>query len=111
MSDELSVDIEQLISDIKACNEQLYQQEDQDLQWQLPLELIEKRALFLQKLSSIIPSLNPQQIITVGQFYESLLEADQHYLGLVRSEQQITRDSLRAIKNAEKALPAYKAHQ
>ncbi len=106
------IDFDQLIDDIKACNTKLYQPRDDDEEvWQAPLDLIEQRALFLENLSSIIPTLNPQQIKIVGQLYESIEATDQHYLGQVEAERVTTRNALRAIKKAEKkALPAYKAH-
>lgn len=113
-----------LIDSIEQCNTKLNQQghfvsneqffdeqsSETEQQWQQSLDLLEQRALFLGQLSSIIDTLNPQQIDIVGQLYESMLAADQAHLRVAQSEKLKTRDSLRAIKNAEKALPAYRAN-
>jgi hypothetical protein len=99
-----------LLEDIESCNTQLYEAcETQE--WQATNRLIEQRGLFLQNLSLIINSLNPQQVDKVGQLYQLMLKLDEHYLKNAQQELKETRNSLRAIKNAEKALPAYKAHQ
>ncbi len=99
-----------LLEDIESCNTQLYQAcETED--WQATNRLIEQRGLFLQNLSLIINSLNTQQVDQVGQLYQLMLKSDGHYLKNAQQELKKTRNSLRAIKNAEKALPAYKAHQ
>lgn len=95
-----------------VSNDQFFNAQDPitEQQWQQSLDLLEQRALFLAQLSSIIDTLNPQQIDIVGQLYESMLAADQAHLAVAHNEKLKTRDSLRAIKNAEKALPAYRAN-
>ena len=78
--------------------------------WQEANRLLEQRALFLQDLSFIIPTLTTEQAAQVGQQYEDMLASDSHYLGLAQTELSQTRDSLRGIKKGEKALPAYQAN-
>ncbi|MFT4925428.1 MAG: hypothetical protein ACI8WB_001521 [Phenylobacterium sp.] len=120
--------VEELIEAITDCNEALYRQAhpnpdslsyalnldalspDEANLWQQSPGLLDQRALFLAQLSSILNTLNAQQINIVGHLYESMLATDQQHMKLAQAEQLNTRNSLRAIKNAEKALPAYKAH-
>lgn len=106
-------DFETLIAAIESCNSGIYQhddeQHDDEELWQLPVDLISQRALLLQKLLVITPTVTPQQIEIIGQLYESMLAADEQTLSLAESERVVTRNSLRAIKNAEKSLPAYNA--
>ena len=113
----MSYDFFELVDAINNCNEKLYDQviitqdddEDSD-QWQESVILIKQRGLFLEQLSSIINRLNQQQIEIVGRLYESILVKDQEHLATMQTERKKVRDLLRSIKNAEKALPAYKAH-
>lgn len=121
----MNLSFDELIAAITDCNEKLYchgeaapakakstmhELGEEDLWQQSPL-ILEQRALFLKQLYLIIDSLTPQQINTVGQLYESMLDSDQQHLLLAQAERLTTRNSLRAIKNAEKALPAYKAYK
>jgi hypothetical protein len=115
----VSHDFDELLNAINQCNQQIYAlatpvkddngQED-DSQWQRATQLLDQRGLFLAQLSSIINSLDQQQIESVGQLYESILATDEQHITLVQAEQLKVKNSLRSIKNAEKALPAYKAH-
>ena len=73
-------------------------------------DLVEQRALLVAQMASIINTLNESQIDIVGQLYQSIVANDENNIDWARAEQRKTRDSLRAIKNAEKILPLYKAH-
>jgi hypothetical protein len=98
-----------LIDAVKACSDELYRACEVD-EWLTAQTLIGRRALLLEKISSIINSLNQDEINILGQLYQTTLANDDHPLAQAESELLQTREQLRHIKIAEKALPAYKVH-
>ena len=126
----MSHSFDQLVADIKKCNEQLMLSEShalaipvvesesdeaklQDVEnvWHQTLDVLEQRAVYISQLSSLFNTLNQSQIDIVAQLYQSIIENDAQSVNWASSEQKQTRNALRAIKNAEKALPLYKAHK
>lgn len=126
----VSHSFDQLVADIKQCNAQLLlsethtlatpvvesESDDAKLQavehaWQLTLDVLEQRAVCISQLSSLFNTLNQSQIDIVAQLYQSIIENDAQSVNWANSEQKQTRNALRAIKNAEKVLPLYKAHK
>lgn len=126
----VSHSFDQLVADIKQCNEQLMlseshtlatpivesesdvaKQQDVENAWQQTLDVLEQRAVCISQLSSLFNTLNQSQIDIVAQLYQSIIESNVQSVNWARLEQLQTRNALRAIKNAEKALPLYKAHK
>jgi hypothetical protein len=111
---------DQLMTEIGACNQRLYSENitdklnvkarTDDNNWQQAIGFIEQRALLLQQLSAMTAVLDQQQINRVGQLYQVMLDSDEDYLTQAQAERLKVRNALRAIKNAEKALPAYKSN-
>lgn len=125
----MSHSFDQLVAKIKACNEQLLLNESHTLAtpiiesesdqakqqiedvWQQTLDVLEKRAVYISQLSSLFNTLNQSQIDIVSELYQSIIDNDAQSVNWARAEQRQTRNALRAIKNAEKALPIYNAHK
>ena len=120
---------DQLIANIKQCNQQLQLSNQHDLAkpileseseeskqhledvWTQTLDILEQRAVYIVQLSSIINTLNQSQIDIVAQLYQSIVVNDAHSIDWAIDEQSKARNALRAIKNAEKVLPIYNAHK
>lgn len=125
----MSHSFDQLVANIEQCNQQLQLSSEHDIAtpiietdsdeskqhledgWQQTLDLLEQRAVYIAQLSSIVNTLNQSQIDIVAQLYQSIVLNDQRSVDWARAEQIKARNSLRAIKNAEKVLPIYKANK
>lgn len=126
---EADQNFDQLIANIKQCNQLLQLSNQHDLAtpilesesdeskqhledvWTQILDALEQRAVYIAQLSSIINTLNQSQIDIVAQLYQSIVVNDAHSIDWATDERSKARNALRAIKNAEKVLPIYKAHK
>ena len=107
-----------LIEQLNLCNEKLYFEAGQfsfdklgdENIWQQSVEQIAERGQILTKLNQITPKLNDAEINVLAQVYQQMLENDKKCLAIAEQEYTQTRTSLRKIKNAAKAVPAYTAN-
>jgi hypothetical protein len=126
----VSHSFDQLVANIEECNAQLKiskghviatpiletesdeaKQQKLEVAWLQTLDILEQRAVYIGQLSSIFNTLSQSQIDIVAQLYQSIIVHDAHTMDWAVAEQGQTRNSLRAIKNAEKVLPIYNAHK
>ena len=114
-----------LILAISSCNQELYaslvrHQSAPAAKEQLDPETIEhlliavsqveQRSHLLQQLVDITPFLDQHEINQLGHLYQTMLLSDKKDLPKLQAERESSYQRLRAIKNADKALPLYRAY-